>query len=491
MLNRIQLTASFFLLFFLSSLTVIGQNDNVGIGTTIPDASAILDVVSTDKGILIPRVDTSDVTSPALGLLIFQPTDKVFYFYNGVGWFAVGKDNLGDHIAQQNVQLNGNFLSNDGNNKGLKIMNSGGVVIGDDMTNERFEVKVDSVYFNELEDQSANVTGIPVAINTTISGAQSVEVGQTGNLSKVDVLIQTLGTTSNFQLEIRSGNDPGAGSILSTENFSFSNTTFDTVGIVLTSPIAVTTGDPLTFIIRRLSGDDAEWQRSDTDVYAGGHSFIDVFGWNAVTNKDFWLTTYVEQEASSIISRFVVTESGQIGIGTIAPKSSALVEMVSTEKGVLIPRMTSVQRSAIGSPADGLLVYDTDFGSFWFYKSSIWKDLSASPNQVVDADGDTKIQVEENVDEDMIRFDLGGSERMILRQNASGQTRLELLNNGDNTFIGTEAGLNTTGNYNTANGYFALKFNTSGQYNRPLALLLFNPIPKVYQIQQMVLWHYH
>ena len=53
------------------------------------------------------------------------------------------------------------------------------------------------------------------------------------------------------------------------------------------------------------------------------------------------------------------------------PDGSAMLDIKSTAKGLLIPRMTTVQRSAIGSPADGLMVYDTDTKGLWVYQSGI------------------------------------------------------------------------------------------------------------------------
>lgn len=50
----------------------------------------------------------------------------------------------------------------------------------------------------------------------------------------------------------------------------------------------------------------------------------------------------------------------QTGIGTTLPNASAKLEVASTDKGFLLPRMTSAQRAAIASPANGLLVYQTD-----------------------------------------------------------------------------------------------------------------------------------
>lgn len=62
---------------------------SVGINSTgdVPDASAILDIKSTSKGMLLPRLaDTSSVTSPALGLFVFSNSDSSFYYYNGLKW---------------------------------------------------------------------------------------------------------------------------------------------------------------------------------------------------------------------------------------------------------------------------------------------------------------------------------------------------------------------------------------------------------------------
>ena len=87
---------------FVSPWTLSGTNTyntsgNVGIGTSSPSASAILDVSSTSKGILIPRMTASQknaISSPTTGLLIFQtdaPSD--FYHYNGSSWISLTEPN--------------------------------------------------------------------------------------------------------------------------------------------------------------------------------------------------------------------------------------------------------------------------------------------------------------------------------------------------------------------------------------------------------------
>ncbi len=66
-----------------------------------------------------------------------------------------------------------------------------------------------------------------------------------------------------------------------------------------------------------------------------------------------------------------------VGIGTNTPASSALLELQANDKGFLAPRLTTVQRIAIASPVNGLLVFDTDLNCFYYYAtaSSGWVSL--------------------------------------------------------------------------------------------------------------------
>lgn len=112
----------------------------------------------------------------------------------------------------------------------------------------------------------------------------------------------------------------------------------------------------------------------------------------------------------------LISFSQNVGIGTDTPDASAKLDVTSTNSGVLVPRVTSAQRTTIASPANGLLVYDTNTNSFWFYQSSSWVELVAN-GTLEDEDSDTKIQVEESTDEDRIRFDVGGNEAMLIDNN--------------------------------------------------------------------------
>jgi uncharacterized protein (TIGR02145 family) len=61
------------------------------------------------------------------------------------------------------------------------------------------------------------------------------------------------------------------------------------------------------------------------------------------------------------------TTYAQVGIGTTNPDSSAALDITSTTKGLLIPRMTTSQRNSISSPVEGLLIYNTTVKCLEFY----------------------------------------------------------------------------------------------------------------------------
>jgi hypothetical protein len=78
-----------------------------------------------------------------------------------------------------------------------------------------------------------------------------------------------------------------------------------------------------------------------------------------------------------IFSSFLI--NAQVGIGTTTPNASAALDISATTKGVLVPRMTSAQKSAIATPATGLLVYQTDGTTgFYYYNGSSWQSFGSA-----------------------------------------------------------------------------------------------------------------
>lgn len=123
---------------------------------------------------------------------------------------------------------------------------------------------------------------------------------------------------------------------------------------------------------------------------------------------------------SSILFLAFYTLQSQVGIGTETPEASSVLDINSTSKGLLVPRMTQIQKNAILNPATGLLLYQTD-GTVGFYS-----------------------------------YD--GSNWLLLINNLS--------HTGDhNTAIGAQTIINSTGSGNTALGYRAGETLTTGSNN--------------------------
>jgi len=129
----------------------------------------------------------------------------------------------------------------------------------------------------------------------------------------------------------------------------------------------------------------------------------------------------------------------QVGIGTSSPASSSQLEVSSTTKGFLPPRMTTSQRDAISSPATGLLIYNTDNRAIETFTGTTgeWLTIGRGKSGAI---ANTALGV-----------------RALFSNTASGYNNTAI---GYATLYG-----NTTGDYNTANGYGALRYNTAGSAN--------------------------
>lgn len=80
---------------------------------------------------------------------------------------------------------------------------------------------------------------------------------------------------------------------------------------------------------------------------------------------------------------FASISQAQVGIGNSDPAASSMLDITSTDKGFLAPRMTTAQRLAIPAPANSLMVYDETEKSFYFYDdtSTTWVKINSSANE--------------------------------------------------------------------------------------------------------------
>ena len=105
----------------------------VGIGTTNPDSSSILELASTTQGLLTPRmteVERNAIPSPATGLLIYQiDSTKGFYYYDGSSWTPFGGSTLG--VSDSDWTIVGDDMYNN---------NSGNLGVGNTTPSTKFHV---------------------------------------------------------------------------------------------------------------------------------------------------------------------------------------------------------------------------------------------------------------------------------------------------------------------------------------------------------------
>jgi len=78
----------------------------------------------------------------------------------------------------------------------------------------------------------------------------------------------------------------------------------------------------------------------------------------------------------------IVPYSPNAGVGINTTTPQAILDVVSTSSGILIPRMTTTQKNAIVTPVTSMLVYDSTLGAYYYYKSGVWNPLFDESNLV-------------------------------------------------------------------------------------------------------------
>ena len=154
---------------------------------------------------------------------------------------------------------------------------------------------------------------------------------------------------------------------------------------------------------------------------------------------------------------FAFAQSLSVNTDGSLAHASALFDVSSTSKGILIPRMSAAQRTAISSPSESLLVYQTDAtAGFYFYKSGVWTPLSGSSGWSLTGNAGTV---------DGSNF-IGTTDSIPLSVRVNNQQAARIDHMINNCFFGYKAGLsNTTGYQNIAIGSGALQLNTNGFAN--------------------------
>jgi hypothetical protein len=164
------------------------------------------------------------------------------------------------------------------------------------------------------------------------------------------------------------------------------------------------------------------------------------------------------------------------------PDNSAMLDVTSTTKGLLVPRMTTAARTAITSPATGLLIYDNSLSLFYFYNGTAWAAITAPTSPwTINGNGGTVSGTDFLGTADNQALEIKTNNTLHTRIRTTGQ--IDVLNTGGSVYLGDRNALGddlnnhlnvgignsallfmTTGTGNTAIGFTAMQAST-GSYN--------------------------
>ncbi len=387
----------------------------VGINITDPNGGALLDVSSREKGVLIPRINITDLTTiaPISGLISFaeemaaesllvyninDTTGRGFHYWDGTTWIPLvdknlGKDDLTQSEEPRTYDMNGEDLNFTNGAFGINTPNPNGAIEATSTENyNAYTFTQDNSLTGEkdvftIEDQDAG------------GGAQDhssvLKVLKSGNINSGDngfSLIELANT----------GSDPGANKYW-------------------------------------ISG-----RKIDESAVLWG---VDI------TDNDFWskggLTLGVTENTNGTYSSgtFRVDEDGDTSIGTVGAVASAKLELTAADKGFLTTRVSLVATddatNPINAPATGLLVYNTataGTGStavapgFYYWDSSRWVALDGTNGKDWSLLG--------NIGTNPVNNYLGTIDNadLVIRTNATERMRID----GTDGNIGVNVAPNTT-----------------------------------------------
>ncbi|MBS1607429.1 MAG: tail fiber domain-containing protein [Bacteroidetes bacterium] len=467
----------------VSGINSASDNAHVGIGTTNPDGSSLLDMTSVEKGLLIPRMTQAQrdaIASPANGLLLYQiDATPGFYFYNGSSWSTVGgaSNNVWSLSGNTGTSSNSNFIGTlDNQPLVFKVNNQ----LAGKLSNPNTSYGIGSM---ALTTTGLNNTAFGFsALNSNIEGEKNTAIGSMALYGNVSTYNTGVGYTSLYSNTTGSSNTAtGYGSMFNTStgsaNAAFGSSTlnYNTTGANNTAIGHASIGNNTTgmgniglgvlSLQNNISGDYNMALGSYADVSAPNLTNATAIGANSQVGCSNCLVL------GSVSGNNGATSNVNVGIGTITPNANAALEVSGTTKGILIPRMTQTQRDAIVSPATSLLIYQTDnTPGFYYYNGSVWTTVGGASN-VWSLNGNSGTNGSGfigTLDNQPLNFVINNQPagKIALRNVSLGVNSLSANSGTENTAIGSFAlWQNSSGTYNTAEGSDALRTNTTGFNN--------------------------
>ncbi|CAN5783622.1 hypothetical protein BH10BAC3_BH10BAC3_18000 [soil metagenome] len=318
---------------FLVSVVCHGQN--VGIGTTSPNASALLDINSTTKGLLVPRMAKTQmnaIASPAAGLIIYNTDDSSFYTRRLTSWqkISYGGDNLWN-------QINNHIYARTNNYVGINYSD----LAAQNLVGSYAPLQTRGMIGNTLAEFGENLQGVSLVANYPgiffnsyfNGGAKSISPGGTGNITLnqsnphyYEFGFGDYATTNDQSLTntVRMALRNDGRFYLGNSSINFSRSAFEQQGSVGATS-AIFGGD----------GSGISLQKNWPAI--GFNSYLDVSNHRSIaqgygaqlgldqTNGSLYLVSFPYNNSpntlfSSYTQRFFISRFGKLGIGTADPE---------------------------------------------------------------------------------------------------------------------------------------------------------------------------
>lgn len=403
---------------FLAGLGLASNAQNVGIGTNTPNASAKLDVVSTNTGVLIPRVALTmttaagPVTAPATSLVVYNTATVAdvtpgFYYWDGTkwvrfsdkaGWLLTG--NLGTNDPAVPVTYGTSTIGAAENWMGTIDAND--VVFGTNNV-ERMRIKQTNGFvgigtanpLSRVDIAAAARTGthgsgFPLYVTGTLApgsagsvgiefrhdnGTQGIGFGYntiyaTGSNANQDLGMASRGTgnllyTTNAVERMRvvgTTGYVGIGTTAPIQNLDVNGRANVNLGVIQRGPTQITATNDLG-LYSQVAGN---WIRIASNA-APIRFFTDQGGGNSAGTNSIMNIDNANGGGVAITGNTTGATSG-------TPNARAILDLQSTDKGMLTTRLTTAQRNAMGNVlAEGLLIYNIDNNCYEFW------DTKATP----------------------------------------------------------------------------------------------------------------